>query len=107
MAYFLDRAYVSALLVTASTLPSRLVKNLLIFTSTCTVAVFWEFGEFLLSWALSANFQGDLPDTMKDLFFGMTGSVFYIAAARVSIQLTPRMLAWYQFNRVTIEPESE
>ena len=78
MAYFLDKAFVNASVASTGAPPNRLVESLLVFTSTCTVAVFWEFAEFVMTWALSIDLQGELADTMKDLFFGMTGSVFYI-----------------------------
>jgi len=77
MAYFLDQAFVNACLISGEPY-NRLIRILLVFTSTCTIAVFWEFQEFVLSWVLSTKLQGDLADTMKDLLFGMSGSVFIL-----------------------------
>jgi hypothetical protein len=81
ISYFLSNAFVAASLVTTGAPPNRLLESVLIVTATCTVAVFWEFFEFVLSWALSIDLQGSLADTTKDLFFGMTGSLFFIAIA--------------------------
>jgi hypothetical protein len=107
MAYFLDKASVNASVMFAGAPPNRLIESLLVFTSTCTVAVFWEFGEFVLSWSLSVNLQDGLADTMKDLFFGMTGSVFYVAAVSLSLQTASRLLNWGELNRVILNPEEE
>ncbi|HZM91621.1 MAG TPA: hypothetical protein VFF31_34185 [Blastocatellia bacterium] len=107
MAYFLDKAFVNASVMSTGAAPNRLVESLLVFTSTCTVAVFWEFAEFIMTWALSTDLQGDLADTMKDLFFGMTGSVFYIAAVSLSTQMASRILNWVELIRVTLKPEAE
>ena len=84
MAYFLDKAFVAASLITVGAPPNRLLESLLIVTATCTVAVFWEFVEFVLSWALSTDLQGSLADTTKDLFFGITGSLCFTAAVKPS-----------------------
>jgi hypothetical protein len=56
---------------------SRLDKSIeliLIFTLVSTVAVFWEFAEFLLDHFLGTNLQISLPDAMKDLWMGMLGA---------------------------------
>src|SRR5918994_6731927 len=66
MAYFLDKAFVAASLITTGARPNRVFESLLTVTATCTVAVFWEFVEFVLSWALSIDLQGSLADTTKD-----------------------------------------
>ena len=81
MAYFLRKAFVAASLITTGAPPNRLLENVLIVTATCTVAVFWEFFEFVLSWALSTDLQGSLANTIKDLFFGLTGSLFFTVTA--------------------------
>ena len=60
-----------------------------------------------MTWALSTDLQGELADTMKDLFFGMTGSVFYITAVSLSIQTASRLLNWGELIRVTLKPEEE
>jgi hypothetical protein len=106
MAYFLDKAFVNASVLSGAP-PTRLIESLLVFTATCTVAVFWEFGEFVLSWAFAADLQGDLADTMKDLFFGMTGSVFYMAAATLSVQTASRVFNWRELNRAALNPAEE
>jgi hypothetical protein len=107
MAYFLDKAFVNGSLVSAGVPPNRLIQSLLVFTSTCTVAVFWEFAEFVLTWVLSTDLQGPSADTMKDLFFGMIGSLFFIAAVSLRIRTASRVLNWGELNRVTLRPEEE
>jgi hypothetical protein len=103
MAYFLDKAYVNASLMSGA-LASWPIRSLLVFTSTCTVAVFWEFGEFVLAWSASTDLQPalaermSLADTMKDLFFGMTGSVFYIAGVGLSKDTASRVVNWRQIG---------
>jgi hypothetical protein len=106
MAYFLDKALANASLLSGAR-PNQLIQSVLVFSSTCTVAVFWEFGEFALGWALSMDLQGDLADTLKDLFFGMAGSVFYIAAVSLSIQTASRLLNWGELNRAALNAEEE
>jgi hypothetical protein len=44
---------------------------------------------------------------MKDLFFGMTGSVFYVAAVSLSLQTASRLLNWGELNRVILNPGEE
>lgn len=105
MAYFLSKAFVSGSVIITGRGRNRLTQNLLTFTSTCTVAVFWEFAEFVLTWALSVPLQGDLADTMKDLFFGATGSLCYIAAVSLPIHMTSRLLTWGELDRTTLTPE--
>jgi hypothetical protein len=45
------------------------------FSLLITIAVFWEFGEFLLDRLLGINLQVSLPNTMRDLAAGMSGAV--------------------------------
>ena len=104
MAYFLDKAFVNASLMSAGAPPSRLIESLLVFTSTCTVAVFWEFAEFGVSWALSTGPQDSLADAMKDLFFGMAGGLFFVAAVN-AIHTASRLLNCGELNRVALRPE--
>jgi hypothetical protein len=101
MAYFLDKAFFAASLITTGAPPNRLLESLLIVTSTCTVAVLWEFIEFLLSWALSTDLQGSLADTTKDLFFGITGSLFFTAAVNLRISTASRLLKWGELHPAT------
>ena len=105
MAYFLKKAFVSGSVIITGRGPNRLIQNLLTFTSTCTVAVFWEFAEFVLTWALSSPLQGSLADTMKDLFFGLTGSLCYIAAVSHPFHMTSGLLTWGALDRTTLTPE--
>jgi hypothetical protein len=94
MAYFLNKAFVAASLITAGAPPTRLLESVLIVTATCTVAVFWEFFEFVLSWALATDLQGSLANTTKDLFFGMAGGLFFTATVNLPIYTASRFLKW-------------
>ncbi len=46
------------------------------FTIIVTIAVFWEFLEFIAGIMFNANIQVSLPNTMKDLFLGSLGGLF-------------------------------
>jgi hypothetical protein len=83
MAYFLSKAFVAASLIASGAHPNRLLESVLIVTATSTVAVFWEFFEFVLSWALATDLQGSLADTTKDLFLGMSGSLLFTATVNL------------------------
>ena len=52
----------------------RIIELVLVLTSVTTIAVFWEFGEFLLDWFLGTDLQVSLPNTMKDLLMGILGA---------------------------------
>lgn len=45
------------------------------FTIIVTIAVFWEFLEFIAGYIFDANIQVSLPNTMKDLFLGSLGGL--------------------------------
>jgi hypothetical protein len=92
MAYFLGKAFVVASVMTTGARPNRLLESLFLFTTTCTVAIFWEFVEIAFSWALSTDLQGTLADTSKDLFFGMMGSLCFIATVNLPICTASRLL---------------
>jgi hypothetical protein len=46
---------------------------------TTTMAVLWEFAEFLWDRAYGTNMQVDLPNTMQDMAVGMAGALFVMA----------------------------
>jgi hypothetical protein len=52
----------------------RFIELVLVFTSVTTIAVFWEFGEYLLDRFLGTDLQVSLPNTMKDLLMGILGA---------------------------------
>lgn len=54
------------------------IHRLLILTSTATVAVFWEFGEYLAEVFFGLRLQNGIGDTMKDLALGMIGAIIFI-----------------------------
>ncbi|MBC8451495.1 MAG: hypothetical protein H8D72_02170 [Planctomycetes bacterium] len=49
------------------------LRLLLIFTLTCTAAVFWEFSEFAVDRLFDIGAQRGLFDTLKDMALGITG----------------------------------
>jgi hypothetical protein len=95
MAFFFHRASINAS-VQGICAPYHVVTHrLLVLTSTCTVAVFWEFGEFIADWYFGSQTQGGLTDTMGDLFFGGVGGVFFIVFAAI---LAPSPKLWFDWN---------
>ena len=61
------------------------VRYMVAFTAACTVAVFWEFGEFASDAWLHTAVQRGLNETMLDLLFGVVGAtvaLVLMAAAR-------------------------
>lgn len=53
----------------------KLIDVYIVFTTVSTIAIFWEFGEFLLDFVLDTNHQPSPADTMADVFLGMLGCV--------------------------------
>lgn len=49
---------------------------LFIFALVSLTAIFWELSEFFVSYLTGWISQGDLQDTMADLFFGILGGLF-------------------------------
>lgn len=63
--------------------PTHLALDLLAFGLTCGVALLWEFGEFASDQFLGTQIQRSLDNTMRDLFLGLLGGLFYLGATRV------------------------
>lgn len=64
---------------------ARWVHYLLAFTSSCTVAVFWEFAEFASDRFMGTSIQQSVSETVLDLVFGTVGAsnaLLVIAAFR-------------------------
>lgn len=55
-----------------------LLEPLVVFASTCTVAVFWEFAEHASDLILDTRFQAGLGDTLLDLLLGLAGCLVYL-----------------------------
>ena len=79
-AYFFRRGASIAGLAFGS--PTRLGSDLLAFGLTIAAALFWEIGEYAADRLVGTVAQGGLDNTMRDLIFGVTGAVLYLAAAR-------------------------
>lgn len=50
-----------------------LLRTLFIMSFVGLAAVSWELWEFSVDFVLHKNLQGNLPDTMIDMFFGLLG----------------------------------
>jgi hypothetical protein len=53
----------------------RWIHYLLAFTSSCTVAVFWEFAEFASDRFRGTSIQQSVSETVLDLVFGVAGAM--------------------------------
>jgi|SRR5215207_11463938 len=77
----LSVAYTSALLLSylekekMTAMLNQALVFVLILTITATVAVFWEFAEFLGDTFLKLNLQGSIANTMQDQFLGILGGL--------------------------------
>jgi hypothetical protein len=78
MAFFLHRAFLSGSQLGLLAPHHRTTHRLLVFTGTCTMAVFWEFAEFFFDWRFGARLQSGVGDTMADLFFGLAGTLLVV-----------------------------
>ena len=58
--------------------PTPATLYLLALGLTCTVALLWEFGEFLSDTLLGTRIQRSIGNTMRDLFNGMLGALLFI-----------------------------
>jgi len=54
---------------------NKVITFVLILSVTATVAVFWEFAEFLGDTFLNMNLQGSIANTMQDQFLGILGGL--------------------------------
>ena len=77
----LSIAYASALILSymqkERLIPTlnKVITFVLILSVTATVAVFWEFAEFLGDTFLNMNLQGSIANTMQDQFLGILGGL--------------------------------
>jgi hypothetical protein len=85
MGFFLYRTSINASLMGLIGPYHAVTHRLLVFTSTCTVAVGWEFAEFAHDLSLRGHQQGGLNDTMGDLFFGMAGCAAFILTLSIPV----------------------
>lgn len=56
----------------------RLLQATLLFSLTCTAALFWEFLEYVSDHWIKTHAQPDLEDTLLDMFMGIVGGTIYI-----------------------------
>ena len=93
MAYFLHSASINASRMGIIGPHHRVTHRLLVFTATCTVAVFWEFAEFTLDATLGTFSQAGVVDTMSDLFFGVLGAGVFIAWTAIMVPYSDPVLS--------------
>jgi hypothetical protein len=74
MAYSLSLAQTSLQNHKVDSQLDKIIELVLVFTLVATVAVFWEFAEFLLDHWLGTDLQVSLPNTMRDLLMGILGA---------------------------------
>ncbi len=83
IAYFFDRCLAFAVEAGLVGQPSRTLLVALVFTSTCTAAVFWELAE----WSLDLYFESEeklgLEDTFLDMVRGILGGSLYLVVSNV------------------------
>jgi hypothetical protein len=78
IAFYFHRTVSNMLLENLINPYRTIAHRLFVFTCTCTVAVFWEFAEFVLDLWFGSRFVGGLDDTMGDLFWGVLGGLLFI-----------------------------
>jgi hypothetical protein len=81
IAFFIDRALDQFQAVLGELRAAA--RSLLVLGLACTVALFWEIGQFLLDKVLGLRVQGDLTDTMIDLTLGVAGALAGLALMRM------------------------
>ncbi len=81
MAYFLHRLFINASLMDIIAPYHALTHRILVLTGTITVAVFWEFAEFILDETMGTVTQAGLGDTLGDLLFGILGAGLFLLSS--------------------------
>jgi len=61
--------------------PKKMARYLIVFSLTCSVALFWEFLEFSGGTLMGVYTQLSLRETMGDLFFGCIGALVYLGSS--------------------------
>lgn len=74
IAYSLDKLQTSLQEQKVVSHLDKTIELVLVFTLVSTIAVFWEFAEFLLDQFFGTNLQISLPNTMQDLLMGILGA---------------------------------
>ena len=64
---------------------NKLIYFIIILSLVSLIAVFYEFYEFTLSYVLKIGMQGNLIDTMVDLFLGLLGGIFIFLFKQIKI----------------------
>jgi hypothetical protein len=95
IAFFLDRALMSASLLRIIE-PCHVVhRRVLVFCGTCIVAISWEYSEILKYLSFWIQEPAGLDDSLEDLFFGAAGAIFFLVDSQfpVGVSVHPESLA--------------
>ncbi len=76
-------------------LMTRPAHYLMAFTSSCTAALFWEFGEFASDQLCGTQIQSNISETLLDLIFGVMGAL-------ISLTL---IYLWKEFSKLDRKPK--
>ena len=88
IAFFLDRALMSASLLRIIE-PCHVVhRRVLVFCGTCIVAISWEYSEILKYLSFWIQEPAGLEDSLEDLFFGAAGVIFFIVDSQFPVGLS-------------------
>lgn len=55
-----------------------IIEVVFLLALVASTTVFWEFGEYLSDTYLGSSMQGGIPDTMLDMFLGISGGVLTV-----------------------------
>ncbi len=83
IAYFISGGLIASRDEGVIVLADQLVHWTLVFALATTVAVFWEYAEWLLDHTIGTTAQLSQNDTMLDLLCGMMGAAAFIGVALV------------------------
>jgi hypothetical protein len=90
MAYFFHTAALNGARLRVLGPYQRLSHLALVFAWVCTVAVCWEFAEWITDHYFGTHAQmGDLDDTLKDILVGMVGGSVLLAAFVATGRIPP------------------
>ena len=85
IAFFLDRALMSASLLGIIELCHVVPRRVLVFCGTCIVAISWEYSEILKYLSYWIQEPAGLEDSLEDLFFGAAGGIFFIVHSQFPV----------------------
>jgi hypothetical protein len=93
IAFFFHRASINASLCGLIGPFHRVTHAVLVFTGTCTTAVFWEFWEFINDHYFGGHSQAGLLDTMGDMSIGIVGGTTFLVAYLLRFKHMPILIS--------------